>query len=397
VSKRNRLFRVHCGTILRKRGFTMTNVRELMDPELLVEMLSLGFVRSQTHPDPEVPYRVYNYTEKAVWEREWNDATLNCRGLILNKGEVVARGMKKFFNFGEVSAPVFAPDDRVQVTDKSDGSLAIAHRLPDKSLAVATRGSFASDQAIHATTLLNSSVSALGIVSAMLDRGLTPLMEVVYPENRIVLDYGGADELIFLGVQPMAGQEFIPLSPDNWPWSCAESIGWMTFTEALALPDRENAEGVVITRVSDGAMVKVKQEDYLRLHKALSGLSARSLWQLIVDGENVHEFILSLPDEFQAWADDTVDGFDELVAAREVSTIGAFDRITDYLDNVYGQDGWEKKDFAKEVMITVPEISGHMFSLYDGRDITKKLLREAKPEADKRPTGNYTERVDNAI
>jgi len=375
----------------------MTNVRELMEPELLVEMLSLGFVRSQTHPDPEVPYRIYNYTEKAVWEREWNDATLNCRGLILNRGEVVARGMKKFFNFGEVSAPVFAPDDRVQVSDKSDGSLAIAHRLPNGSLAVATRGSFASEQAIHATALLNSSATALGIVSSMLDGGLTPLAEIVYPKNRIVLDYGEADELIFLGVQPIGSHEFIPMSPGNWPWRSAENLGWMTFTQALSLPDRDNREGVVITRVSDGAMVKSKQGDYLALHKALSGLSARSLWQLIFDGENVHEFILSLPDEFQAWADDTVDGFDELIAAREVSILGTFDQITDDLDNAYGQDGWEKKDFAKEVLKTVPEISDHLFLLYDGRDITKKLWREAKPEADKRPTGNYTERVDNAI
>jgi len=376
----------------------MTNVRELMDPELLVEMLSQKYIRSQTHPDPEVPYRIYNYAEKAVWEREWNDATLNCRGLILDDGgTVISRGMPKFFNFGEVSAPVFAPDNRVQVSDKSDGSLGIAYRLPDGSLAVATRGSFASEQAIHATALLNSALSALGVVSAMLDGGLTPLMEIVYPENRIILDYGGADELIFLGVQLMAGQVFLPLSPGNWPWSCAESIGWMTFTEALTLPDRKNAEGVVITRVSDGAMVKVKQEDYLRLHKALSGLSERSLWQLISDGENVHEFILSLPDEFWGWANETVKGLGEWVEDREAVMTEKFDRITDDLDSAYGQEGWEKKDFAKEVLKTVPEISGHMFSLYEGRDITKKLWLEAKPEADKRPTGTYNGVEQDAI
>jgi len=376
----------------------MTNVKELMDPELLVEMLSLGFVRSQTHPDPEVPYRIYNYTDKAVWEREWDDATLNCRGLLLDDGgTVIARGMPKFFNFGEVSAPVFAPDDQVQVSDKSDGSLGIPHRLPDGSIAVATRGSFASEQAIHATTLLNSSVTALSIISAMLDGGLSPLMEIVYPSNRIVLDYGGADELIFLGVQLMAGQEFLPLSLDNWPWSCAENIGWMTFTEALALPDRENREGVVITRVSDGAMVKSKQGDYLALHKIISGLSERALWQLIVDGENVHEYILALPDEFQEWADTTVDRLSRHVEADFLILQEKFITLTYDLDNLYGQDGWEKKDFAKEVLKTVPEISDHMFLLYDGRDITKKLWREAKPEAAKRPTGTYNEGGQDAI
>lgn len=61
----------------------------------------------------------------------------------------VLRPLPKFLNHDQPEAPVIALDEPVVVTDKADGSLGIIYPTPDGP-AVATRGSFASDQALHA-------------------------------------------------------------------------------------------------------------------------------------------------------------------------------------------------------------------------------------------------------
>jgi hypothetical protein len=87
---------------------------------LLDEALADGLVRRQRHP--ELPLTIYNYTERAVYEREWNTASRSCRGLIANdEGVVVARPWPKMFNLSEPDAPMLNPDEPVVATDKLDG------------------------------------------------------------------------------------------------------------------------------------------------------------------------------------------------------------------------------------------------------------------------------------
>jgi RNA ligase len=178
-------------------------LNELINYSELLQMRSLGYVREQSHPEyPSL--RILNYTEKAQFDQVWNEVTLTCRGLIYdaNTGEIVARAFRKFFNYDHKDTPTINLDDEVVVMDKMDGSLGILYRVPGtERFAVATRGSFDSDQARHATKLLNekyaewldTNVAALHLV--------TPLFEIVYPENRIVCDYSGMDDLILLGAE----------------------------------------------------------------------------------------------------------------------------------------------------------------------------------------------------
>ena len=177
--------------------------------------------------------------------------------------------MNKFFNYGQEQAPKFQPVEYVHVADKMDGSLGIIYPTPLGEWAVATRGSFTSDQAIHATTLLNSGIDPiLDYLRTTYRIGFVPVVEIIYPENRIVLNYGNLDSLPLLGFVDLSTGVFDPAidgkdRDGEWPWGVAESKGEMTYAEALALPPRENAEGLVLYRSWDGAMVKVKQEDYV--------------------------------------------------------------------------------------------------------------------------------------
>jgi len=99
---------------------------------------------------------LFNYSEKCTYGRVWDDITLQCRGLIVNRhtGEVVERPFPKFFNLGEQLNYGQLPQDLTyQVFEKVDGSLGILYRH-EFSYRIATRGSFTSEQALWATDFI---------------------------------------------------------------------------------------------------------------------------------------------------------------------------------------------------------------------------------------------------
>lgn len=272
-------------------------------------MLHLGYIRTQSHP--RFPrYRIANYTEKAVFDKEWNDVTLQCRGLIFddNSGAVIARPFRKFFNHNESTAPKIGLHDPVVVTDKMDGSLGILYRGPDGYWAVATRGSFDSDQARHATALFQARYENYMGVSWAFNppEGITYLFEIVYPENRIVVDYGQLDDLVLLGaVDNTTGKsitpEVIQKSNNPWPGPVTETFTYNTYGQALGADPRPGKEGFVVLDLRTDERVKIKYTDYVILHRLVTGLTARRVHEAMLDGQELDEFISPLPDEFHDW------------------------------------------------------------------------------------------------
>jgi RNA ligase len=188
--------------------FQCQNMEEAFT-QLLPEMLREGYVCVQRHPT--VPLYIYNYTSKAQYERVWNEVTLQCRGLILDaNGRVVARPFRKFFNLEEVQD---LPAGPFEVYEKLDGSLGILYWLGDEAY-LATRGSFASEQSRRANGILQARYRH---VLPRLDRGHTYLFEIIYPENRIVVNYGGREDLVLLAVVDTATGAELPLPEVGFP------------------------------------------------------------------------------------------------------------------------------------------------------------------------------------
>lgn len=362
---------------------------DLVDRGQLSAAIDAKHVRQQAHPSE--PLAILNYTEACVYEDGWNATTLLCRGLIYNteSNEVVARPFAKFFNYGQPGAVAIPLDAQVSVTDKADGSLGILYPLPSGGWAVATRGSFTSDQAVFATALFNDRYGA----DAAPGPEWTLLFEIVYPENRIVLDYGDTRDLYLLGAVSIETGSI--LEPDwfnsyDWPGPKVKTFDYSTLTEALAAEPRPNAEGLVIRWRYTGEMVKLKQEDYVALHKIVTGLSARTVWQHLVDEKPIEELIKPLPDEFHTWVLEVAHELNRTVAARHTAlrlayhdliaadrtgfSVGATDDVREI-----------KKRFAM-VAKDGPD-AWAMFALYDQRDILPKLWEAAKPEAFLTPSG----------
>lgn len=374
---------------------------DLFDQDLLGEMISGGYVRVQQHP--VLPLSILNYTEKAQYERVWNPVTLQCRGLIVEQGwtnRVVARPFPKFFNHNEPAAAEIDTSGPVRVTDKLDGSLGILYPTPD-SWAVATRGSFTSEQAVHATNLLRGRYAGWEP-----NPGFTYLVEIVYPGNRIVVDYGDRDDLILLGaIRIETGETAYPNDVEaDWPGLVVDAFPYTTLAEALAAPPRPGMEGLVVEFTETGQRVKIKQDDYVQLHRIITGFNARRLWQHaavhailaahpdttakrlgqslrmdvkdvqgIVDaGPNWLDTIRQVaPEEFLDWIDYTVTQLqDEATDIEEMAKGEAF-----------GLAGLSRRDAA--AAIADHPYRGLVFAALDGKPITAQAWAAVYPDHEK--------------
>ena len=178
----------------------MTTLKEIgLNEKDLDKAIADGYISVRPHPDSR-ELLIYNYTAKSQYERVWTKETLACRGLILNvpdDGEilVVARPFNKFFNLAELDK---IPEGKFVAQEKMDGSLGIIYQAPDGLPSVATRGSFASEQAEWATQWLRKRPKFVAAAQSAISRNHTLLVEIIYPKNRIVIDYGELEELVLL-------------------------------------------------------------------------------------------------------------------------------------------------------------------------------------------------------
>jgi putative RNA ligase len=354
----------------------MSTLDLLFPPGALAQAIADGHVRAQAHPTASLT--IYNYTEHCAFASAWTEVTLACRGLIVDAlGGIVARPFAKFFNAGQPGAPTIGLDEPVSVTDKADGSLGIIYDGPD-GLAVATRGSFASAQALHATSLLRRRYRDWAPPA-----GLTVLVEIIYPANRIVLDYGGMDDLVLLGAVEIAtGRTFGPDAIPDWPGPVVEVFDYPTFGVALAAPPRPSREGLVVHVRSTGNRLKIKYEEYVHLHRLITGLSARTVWEALASGATVEQVAAPLPDEFHGWVRQIAARLHTGIADLEHEIEATFQEIIGNLE-----DGWSRKDFA--LVAARHALRGYLFARLDGKPYREALWQHVKPPADETPHGLF--------
>lgn len=332
--------------------------------DLIERHIAEGNIRSQDHPD--YPLRILNYTPPVQYGRLWDKATLMCRGLIVDDDwQIIARPFRKFFNWGEW------PEDKqadylgrpYTVSEKLDGSLGILYHY-DGTWHVATRGSFTSDQAQVGASLLD-----LYDTSQIPTEGVTPLVEIIYPGNRIVVDYGGVRELVLLAALSTATGE--RLAAPWWNGPRAQTLD-LSIDDAIG-HEESNREGFVI-RFDDGEMVKVKIDEYVRLHRILTGTNAVRVWEALQDDELYKSMMDRVPDEFYQWVSNVAADLRGQYQALEDEATEAYARLRPLADE-------SRKAFALEATKTdVPDL---LFSMLDGKDYSGRIWRRIKPEATK--------------
>lgn len=251
-------------------------------------------------------------------------------------------------------------------------SLAIGYPT-DVSHAIATRGSFSSVQAAHATKLWQERYEG----HVTIPRWITPLWEVIYPENRIVCDNGDFDDLVLLGaVDISTGRSYTPEEAKvliGWPGPVTETHPFRTLAEALAAPPRDNHEGYVLHFPESDERLKIKHDRYVELHKLVFGMNERVIWEHLGEGRPLDDLLSPLPEEFHPWINSVAE---RLITER--------DRIACAAEKFYQQilgelpEDWTRKDFALKAL-QCPVMQPYLFHLLDGRDPRPAIWKTLRP------------------
>lgn len=246
------------------------------------------------------------------------------------------------------------------VQDKMDGSLGIIFCYEDR-WQIASRGSFSSDQACKAQQLLDTKYDARS-----LDPTLAYSVEIIYPENRIVVDYKKQEELVFLAAFHPDGTEGDPdIAKSGLPL-----VKQYNFEDFRAIRDLnwDNAEGFAV-RFSNGFRLKLKFEGYLKLHRTITNLSNLAVWEWYSTGKPIEEFIADVPDEFMAFVQNCWDGF-----VKEAGKIAADTQHTYTELRVQALD---RKAFA--LRVKDEKYKGILFALLDNKPVFDLITKQIRP------------------
>jgi RNA ligase len=243
----------------------------------------------------------------------------------------------------------------------------------DNAWHVATRGSFTSEQAQAAQAMLKS-YSLADIPT----EGVTPLVEIIYPENRIVVDYGATRDIFLLAALSTATGNRL-----NSFWWEGPRVNYLTLTLAEAIESKTTTgtetEGYVIT-FPDGEMAKIKLDEYVRLHRILTGTNAVRIWEALQDPDLWAILVEKVPDEFYQWV--TITATDLSKSYRQIKHTAH----REFEANRYLADT-SRKDFA--LWAKDRPYNDILFRMLDGKDYDHNIWKRIKPE----PTRPFREEI----
>jgi len=236
----------------------------------------------------------------------------------------------------------------------------------------ASRGSFTSEQAVRFKEIFerNYKTSHLTVKN-------TYLFEIIYPENRIVVNYGEMEDVVMLGeIHTESGEE---LDLDYWQDSIFNIVKRYDFKDYKEIQklNWDNQEGFIV-RFSNGDRCKIKFADYVKLHRVLTNCSSYDVWEnLKTFGKLPEEMLKDVPDEFYDWVHRT-----ESRLRKEYQFVENF-----YMAQVssIARYGIEQKEFALRVQALEGVNTGLMFAIFNGKTdkMAELIWKMIKPAYEK--------------
>lgn len=393
-----------------------THLGSFLDLENLERQIAEGFIARKKHPDAEL--YILNYTAAAQYTpgKMLDNEVQKCRGLIVDGDQhVVARPPAKFWNAAEHVAvtpeeqedrkrrglpPRYAPPplplhEPFEVYEKLDGSAGILYHLDGVPM-IATRGSFISDQSKWATRFYQEHYRDVPV-----PEGQTYFFEVIYPENRIVVQYDFSGLVLLAVIENATGKD-LPLP--EWPGPVVKRYEFTSFEEISKMANTdpegtENSEGFVI-RFQSGTRCKVKFAEYCRLHKILTGVSTKTVYEhlgvkalrdtftpkqiglslgMAVEAvekikkvpDPLADLVENVPDEFADWLRSTIVEYETAVEALRSEHLEAYRSLE--------LDPADRKGAAAKIMAAGVDHSV-LFKILDNRPYDDILWKRIRPE-----------------
>jgi RNA ligase len=133
--------------------------------------------------------------------------------------------------------------------------------------------------------------------------------------------------------------------------------------------ERENEEGYVFRFYPSNYRVKLKFQEYVRLHRLLTSFSNVDIWRLLQEGKPFDDFIQRVPDEFDLW-----------VKTNIITLKSGYFHIESECQKIYDQ---KKCDSKKEFALAISELESYqkniLFAMYDEKDYSKTIWKKIRP------------------
>jgi len=350
------------------------------DYQEIIMRKDAGLITMRKHPILDL--EICNYTPKTQYNKLWDVYTLMSRGLILDsEHNILSKPFSKFFNLNETPETTMSnlPAEIPSISEKLDGVLGILYPENGK-VAIASRGSFESEFAIWATDWIRKKKFDLDDFK----QGYTYCFEIIYPGSKIVVDYKGRSELVLIAVLNNENKHELAhvKEAEELGLSCAKEFHFDDLTQAekyLAEMQGINQEGFVC-RYLNGLRLKLKSEDYRKLHKILTGFSAKDVWGALRQGKTLDDLLNIVPDEFYQW-----------VKRTEVELLQSKNKIIKDATVIYQEAG--KLSSRKEQALYIQKatdgknkrLNGVVFSMldYNMEKADEAAWKIIEPKADK--------------
>lgn len=353
----------------------MSTLAELFNLDELERLIRERYIKRR--PSLDERHVILDYADRATFDRVWTPETTRCRGLIarVRDGKIEGRPFDKFFNFNEPglahAAPTALPSmDVIRVTAKLDGSMiTVWYDSEQRIWRCATRGNFASDQAIAAHAWLSARIDW-----RTLDPAYTYIGEWCSPANRVVVRYSEASVSLLAMRHLETGRE---ADPDAL-LSVAGELGLgvapvypaRAIAEVIARAAHERGvEGWVLswrTPSGETERLKVKTAEYIALSALIANFSVRRVHEALVTGR-FEDYALQLPDELQTEARRIAAEIRQRVEARLARLTQRFDQHRPLLQE-------SRRAFALALQHEPAEDRPFLFLLADAREIRSEVL-----------------------
>ena len=322
-----------------------------------------------------------------------NNVVKESRGIILEKEtwKIVAYPFDKFFNYGESNAYNLSLKDS-HILEKVDGSIIKVFFYDDK-WRIATNGTIDAEDASNMDGISFSKIFFDIISKENFDEltknfspNLTYIFELIHPSNRIVVDYDGKRELVFIGLKENDGKLrdfnifyksikkkyekiFKRLSirfPKKFNVVNVDDMAQLSQLADEHNNKGNNFEGFVVVQVEDDLVVgrvKIKSPKYIRLHHVATGDGVtNNLVRVLLDNEE---------QEFEVYLDKLPESVKEeykLLKKRYFDLIGYLDIEGTFYRKM--SLTLSRKDLALEIQSKVRhDRIGFIFTMVDKPEI----------------------------
>ncbi len=310
---------------------------------------------------------IFDYTNQCMFDRAWDEYTMQARGLVLDdKGQIVARPWRKFFNVNErpETRLEVLPAETPELSEKMDGSMIIVFHDEETGWRAITRGCWENIQTKYANKWLQQHFGRL-------HRDNTYMFELVAPWNRLVIPYS-TEEMILLGIVKRDSGEDASYAQvadyaKNYGFKAVRFETRPVSEISLEDPSVQDREGFV-ARYSNGLRVKLKYRQYMILHKILTGLSVKGIWETL--SQNNEPSFEQVPDEFMEWFKKQRDGLKKAFKEIEDRAKAAFAAVPPQPT---------RKDYADAFKKT-PELMPVLFLMLDKRPYAEVIWDRIKPK-----------------